>query len=233
MYKRETQTVHLGIYGQTGAKTVRLLFEGLREHVDWKDKDPRRNGRKFTGDQVKVRVDATGEVVLDVVKESITGHWAQYSKDKLPHSAFAKGFDTAYVKGWLANELRLLSHGRQADEVFQLHPASKTSQTSRAWEAQATAAALSGEDVEDKYGKKVFDKVVGQIADPIRTEVAAVVAEEAKRIHAEFDSKRRDIHHEMLVKIAELRKAYRQRTYDLGKEERKAVTAMKKEMLAA
>lgn len=236
MYKREKLTVHLGLYGKTAAKTVRLLFEGLRERIDYREKKPLLVGRHFTGESARVVVDATGEVTLQVDKDNVVGTWAKYNQEKLPSSAFAKGLDVSYVKAWLAEDLRMRVKGMECSETFRLHPASKTSQTSKAWEAYATADALGGateEDIDVKYGKGTGAKVLGSAADPIKTEINEVVAEEVKRIKKEYDRLRADKHMEMLGKIAPLRREYRSLVAEIGKQERAAVTKMKKEMLAA
>ena len=231
--KSQPSIVHLGIYGKTAAKTLRLLVAGLREQLDWREKNPVLIGRHFTGSITEVQVDATGEVTLAVRAKEFLGNWRQYNKDRIPDSAYARDLDVAYIKNWFGQKLMEAVNGRKATDKLQLHPASKTSPTSRTWEVAATADALLGENVEKKWGKAVFDRVVGAIADPISVEVAEVIAEEARRISAEYKVKRQEMHMKMLREIDALRLKYKREVAELGKQERAAVTAMKKQMAAA
>jgi hypothetical protein len=224
--------IHLGIYGKTAAKSIRLLVAGLREHISWQEKDPVIIGRKFTGDLTDVQVDPSGEVILSVRSSEFLGQWRQYNKDRIPGSAYARELDVGYIKSWFAKMLAEKVNGLKTDAKLQLHPGSKTSPTSRAWEVAATADALLGEDVEKKWGKAVFDRVVGAMADPISTEVAEVIAEEAKRISREYKQKHQEMHMKMLAEIESVRRKYRAVYAELGKQERAAITAMKRNMAA-
>lgn len=231
--KTQPSIIHLGLYGKTAAKTIKLLVAGLREGIDWKEKDAIKLGRHFTGRITDVIVDPSGEITLSVRSKEFIGSWAQYNKDRIPESAYAKNLDVAYIKNWFADQLRQAAAGLRNDNKFQLHPASKTSQMSRVWEALATADGLTGTNVEKKWGKAVFDKVVGVMADPIKVEIAQVIAEETKRISKEYKDKHQVMHMRMLNEIESVRQKYKLMYAELGKQERAAITAMKKQMMAA
>lgn len=230
---RETARIHTGLYGQTAAKTLRLLVAGLRERIGWQEKDKKILGRNFTGEHTSVSVDATGEVVLDADKSVIDGRWSQYWQDRIEASAYRRKLDAAYVKEWFASALEAAARG-YADrmDVVRLHPASESAQTSRAWEINATAAGLRGRDVAALFGEKIKEKVVGRMADPVRTEIAEVIAEETKRIRREYERLRHERHMDMLREIASVRARYKAVYADIGKQERAAVSKMKKEMLS-
>lgn len=231
-------TIRLGLYGPTARKTVEMLFMGLRERMKWngaKENVDEADGRAYTGTVTKVRADATGEVLLDVNTDMVTGPWSKYYDDRRAFSAYrgASPYSVAQVKAWLAKELARRLGPSGDDDVVRLHPASKTAQTSRGWEVKATIAALEGRDVEAEFGKAKADRVVGRMADPVAVEVAEVIEEETRRIKKAFDMKRKERHDAMCEAIEAIRAKYRAELRALGKEERRAVSEMKKETLAA
>ena len=230
--KNKPSIVHLGLYGKTAAKSIRLLVAGLREDIDWQEKDPVKLGRRFTGNITDVLVDPSGEVTLAVRADEFLGRWSQYNKDRIPQSAYAKNLDVAYIKNWFGRQLARAAANRGNYEKIQLHPASKTSPTSRVWEVAATADALLGNDIEQKWGRAILDRVVGSIADPVSVELAEVIAEESRRISNGFKQKRQEMHMKMLREIDALRLKYRREVAELGKQERAAITAMKKQLAA-
>ena len=234
-------TLRLGLYGPTARKTIEMLFMGLRERVQLSNPTTgvleEAQGRAYTGTVTKVRADATGEVLLDVDTDMVTGPWSKYYESRRKFSAYhgASPYSVFQVKAWLAKELVRRLGGAKDDDIVRLHPASKTAQTSRGWEVRATAAALAaleGKDVEAEFGKAKADRVVGRMADPVAVEIAEVVAEEAAKIRKAFDMKRKERHDAMCEAIEAVRARYRAELRALGKEERRAVSEMKKETLA-
>ena len=230
--KIKTSVIHLGIYGKTAAKTIKLFIAGLREKISWQENNPVILGRKFTGDITDVQVDTTGEVILVVKSSEFTEPWRKYNESRIRNSAYANNLDTAFIKNWFGRCLAEGTHRLGTYAKLQLHPGSKASPTSRVWEVSATADALLGEDVEKTWGKAIFDRVVGTMADPVSTEIAEVVAEETKRISREYKQKHHEMHMKMIDEIADVRRKYKQIYAELGKQERAAITNMKKQMAA-
>ena len=234
MYGRNFVKIHTGLYGRTASKTLKLSIAGMREYLDWNVKDPDKLGRHFTGHRTEILTEPSGEVVFNVETDDFAGRNSTYYKDRIEHSAFKNGVDAAFIKNWFAKQLERFSYGLSPDETVQLHPASKTSQSSKAWEIRATAMGLTDPSlVEKEFGKKIADKVAGKQADPIQVEIQEVMAEEAKKIHAAYAQTKRQKHFDMLREIDQIRQKYKGVYAELGKLERAEIAAMKKEMNAA
>ncbi len=226
-------TVHLGVYGRSAYKTLSLLFRGFKnQEVQGLDVT---DGMKFTAECASVVADASGEVQLRACDFRVDADWSDYYRQRRKASAFSSRYDVGTVRGFLSSALRKAARGRAPGDVVRLNSKSETAQTSRAWEVMATADALDGvspEEIDRRYGAGAGAKTAGRMLDPVRVEVARVLAEEEAKIHADAVLERRSMHDELEAKISDMRAEYRKRVAELGKKERAAVRKMKKDLLS-